>query len=92
MSGIIFGLSAAMQQEITFADGVVEQQNYGDHDPLRMPQAPDIEVAFLANSTHMGGAGEPGTPPVMAALANAIFALTGKRVRRMPLNTDVTFV
>jgi isoquinoline 1-oxidoreductase beta subunit len=92
MSGIIFGLSACMQQQITFADGVVEQQNYADHDPLRMPQVPEIEIAFLANSTHMGGAGEPGTPPVMAALANAIFALTGKRVRRMPFNADVTFV
>jgi isoquinoline 1-oxidoreductase beta subunit len=92
MSGIIFGLSAAMQQQITFASGMVEQQNYGDHDPLRMPQAPEIEIDFLANSTHMGGAGEPGTPPVMAALANAIFALTGKRVRRMPFNADVTFV
>lgn len=92
MSGIIFGLSAAMQQQITFADGVVEQQNFGDHDPLRMPQAPEIEIALLANSPHMGGAGEPGTPPVMPALANAIFALTGKRIRRMPLDTEVTFV
>ena len=92
MSGIIFGLSACMQQQITFADGMVEQQNFGDHDPLRMPQAPEVEIEFLANSTHMGGAGEPGTPPVMAALANAIFALTGKRVRRMPFNGDVTFV
>lgn len=92
MSGIIFGLSAVMQQQITFADSVVEQQNYGDHQPLRMPQAPEIEIALLANSTHMGGAGEPGTPPVMAALANAVFALTGKRVRRMPLDGEVTFV
>lgn len=91
MSGIIFGLSAAMQQQITFAGGMVEQQNYGDHEPLRMPQAPEIEVELLANSTHMGGAGEPGTPPVMAALANAIYALSGKRVRRMPFSGDVTF-
>jgi len=92
MSGIIFGLSAVMQQQITFAGGMVEQQNFGDHEPLRMPQAPEIEIELLSNSTHMGGAGEPGTPPVMAALANAIFALTGKRVRRMPLNSEVTFV
>lgn len=91
MSGIIFGLSAAMQQEITFADGMVEQQNFGDHAPLRMPQAPQIEVALLANSAHMGGAGEPGTPPAMPALANAIFALTGKRIRRMPFNAEVSF-
>jgi isoquinoline 1-oxidoreductase beta subunit len=92
MSGIIFGLSAAMQQQITFADGVVEQQNFGDHEPIRMPQAPEIEIELLSNSTHMGGAGEPGTPPVMAALANAVFALSGKRIRRMPLSTEVTFV
>jgi isoquinoline 1-oxidoreductase beta subunit len=92
MSGIIFGLSAVMQQQITFAGGMVEQQNFGDHEPLRMPQAPEIEIELLSNSTHMGGAGEPGTPPVMAALANAIFALSGKRVRRMPLNAEVTFV
>jgi isoquinoline 1-oxidoreductase subunit beta len=91
MSGIIFGLSAAMQQQITFADGMVEQQNFGDHDPMRMPQAPEIEIALLANSPHMGGAGEPGTPPAMPALANAIFALTGKRIRRMPLNSEVSF-
>ncbi|MFM2282096.1 MAG: hypothetical protein RLZZ444_4327 [Pseudomonadota bacterium] len=92
MSGIVFGLSAAVGQKITFADGMVEQMNFSDHDGLRMYQTPVIEIAFLANSEHMGGAGEPGTPPVMPALANAVFALTGKRVRRMPLADEVTFV
>jgi isoquinoline 1-oxidoreductase beta subunit len=92
MSGVIFGLSAAIQQKITFAEGIVEQTNYADHDPLRMHQAPVVEIALLDNSTHMGGAGEPGTPPVMPALANAVFALTGKRVRRMPLADEITFV
>jgi isoquinoline 1-oxidoreductase beta subunit len=92
MSGIIYGLSAATGQKITFADGVVEQQNFSDHDGMRMYQCPEIEVVLLGNSKHMGGAGEPATPPVMPALANAIFALTGKRVRRMPLFEEVTFV
>jgi isoquinoline 1-oxidoreductase beta subunit len=92
MSGIIYGLSAVTQQQITFADGAVVEQNFADHDPLRMPQAPEIEIALLANSPHMGGAGEPGVPPAMAALANAVFALTGKRLRRMPLNAEANFV
>ena len=92
MSGIIFGLSAAVGQKITFADGVVEQMNFSDHDGLRMYQAPEIDIELLGNSPHMGGAGEPATPPVMPALANAVFALTGKRVRRMPLGDEVTFI
>jgi isoquinoline 1-oxidoreductase beta subunit len=92
MSGIVYGLSAATGQKITFADGMVEQTNFSDHDGMRMYQCPEIEVELLSNSKHMGGAGEPATPPVMPALANAIFALTGKRVRRMPLGDEVTFV
>lgn len=92
MSGIMFGLSAAVQQKISFKDGAVVEQNFGEFEPLRMAQTPEIEIALLSNSTHMGGAGEPGTPPVMAALANAIFALNGRRIRRMPFNAEVTFV
>lgn len=92
MSGIVYGLSAAIGQKITFSDGVVEQANFSDHDGMRMYQCPEIEVELLSNSKHMGGAGEPATPPVMPALANAVFALTGKRVRRMPLGEEVTFV
>lgn len=92
MSGIIFGLSAATGQEITFSDGMIDQQNFSDFDAMRIHQCPVIEVALLQNSPHMGGAGEPGTPPVMAALGNAIFALTGKRLRRMPFANDVKFV
>jgi isoquinoline 1-oxidoreductase subunit beta len=92
MSGIIFGLSAATNQEITFADGAVEQMNFSDHDGLRMNQAPAIEVEILQNSARMGGAGEPSTPPSMPALANAIFALNGKRIRSLPLGKAITFV
>jgi isoquinoline 1-oxidoreductase beta subunit len=91
-SAIIFGLSAATGQEITFKDGMVEQANFPDYDALRMNQAPAIEVAVLQNSPWMGGVGEPGLPPSLPALANAIFAATGKRVRELPLSKQVKFV
>lgn len=91
MSGIVYGLSAAVGQEITLADGVVEQQNFGDYAPLRMNQTPAIEIQILQNSPFMGGAGEPGTPPVMAALVNAVSALTGNRIRELPLGKSVSF-
>jgi isoquinoline 1-oxidoreductase beta subunit len=91
-SGIIFGLSAAMGQEITFKDGRVEQSNFPDYDAMRMNQAPAIEVAILQNSPWMGGVGEPGTPPSLPALGNAIFAVTGKRIRELPLSKLIKFV
>jgi isoquinoline 1-oxidoreductase beta subunit len=90
-SGAIYGLSAAMGQEITFKDGMVEQSNFHDFDSLRMWQAPEFEIAVLENFHKMGGVGEVGTPPAAPALANAIFALTGKRIRSLPLNKEVAF-
>jgi isoquinoline 1-oxidoreductase beta subunit len=92
MGGLVYGLSAAVMGEITFADGQVEQGNFPDYDALRMHTTPNIEVQVLENNKHMGGAGEPGTPPSMPALANAIFDLTGKRPTRLPLNKDFDFV
>lgn len=92
VSGIIYGLSQAFGQEITFADGEVEQGNFTDFDAMRMYQCPEIEVALLENSPKMGGAGEPGTPPSTPALANAIYAATGQRLRRMPFSQDIEFV
>ena len=91
MSGIVYGLSQALGQEITFADGMVEQSNFTDFDAMRMAQCPVIEVAILENSPKMGGAGEPGTPPSVPALANAIFSATGKRIRQMPLSHAIDF-
>ncbi len=91
-SGIIYGMSAALGQEITFADGMVEQSNFHDYDAMRINQCPNIEVEIVKNTDHMGGAGEPGTPPSVPALANAIFAATGKRIRTMPLSKEVEFV
>ena len=91
-SGLIFGLSAAMSGKITFADGEVEQWNYPDYDALRMHNAPRIEVDVLETNAHLGGAGEPGTPPAMPALANAVFDLTGTRARQLPLSHQFDFI
>lgn len=91
ISGAVFGLSAAMGQRITFRDGMVEQSNFHDFDAMRIHQAPAFEVAILENFHKMGGVGEVGTPPAAPALANAVFALTGKRIRALPLDSEVTF-
>ncbi|MGL4487858.1 MAG: molybdopterin cofactor-binding domain-containing protein, partial [Rhizobiaceae bacterium] len=91
ISGAIYGLSAAMNQEITFADGMVEQKTYFDFEPMRMHQTPQFHVEVLENAPHMGGVGEIGTPPAAPALANAVFALTGKRIRSLPLSKEVKF-
>ena len=90
--GLIFGLSAAALQAITFRDGMVEQQNFPDHDALRITNAPEVAVRILQSHRHIGGAGEPATPPAMAALANAVFDLTGERIRELPLSRQVDFV
>jgi isoquinoline 1-oxidoreductase subunit beta len=84
-SGIVYGLSAALFGEITLRDGQVEQSNFHDYPVLRMNEMPRIEVRLVRSNDKMGGAGEPGTPPIAPAVANAIFALTGKRLRRLPL-------
>ncbi|WP_428928565.1 molybdopterin cofactor-binding domain-containing protein [Marinibacterium sp. SX1] len=92
MSGLIYGLSAAVMGEITFAEGAAEQQNFYDYDALRMHNTPVIDVAVLENKPHLSGAGEPGTPPSMPALGNALFDLTGRRARELPLNKSFDFL
>jgi isoquinoline 1-oxidoreductase subunit beta len=82
---MIFGLSAAAFGQITFADGAVEQGNFPDYDGLRLHNSPLIETRILETNRHMSGVGEPGTPPAMPALANALFDLTGTRARSLPL-------
>lgn len=84
-SGIVYGLTAALYGEITFKDGRVEQSNFHDYPVLRMSEMPKIDVHIVKSTDKMGGAGEPGTPPIAPAVANAVFALTGKRLRRLPL-------
>ncbi|MEM7544254.1 MAG: molybdopterin cofactor-binding domain-containing protein [Pseudomonadota bacterium] len=91
-SGIVFGLSSAINQQITLADGEVQEGNFWDFDAMRMAQCPTIEVAVLENADHMGGAGEPGMPPSVPALGNAIFAATGKRLRSLPFGNEVAFL
>jgi isoquinoline 1-oxidoreductase subunit beta len=88
---MIYGLSAAMNGEITFTGGRVDQQNFWDYEPQRLHQCPPISVRVLESGGHIRGVGEPGTPPAAPALANAIFALTGERHRRLPLKHAVSF-
>jgi isoquinoline 1-oxidoreductase beta subunit len=88
---IVYALSAAMGGEITFADGAVQQSNFYDYPPLRLNQCPPITVQVLENGPKIKGIGEPGTPPTAPALANAIFALTGQRLRDLPLSKAVSF-
>ncbi|MES2047529.1 MAG: xanthine dehydrogenase family protein molybdopterin-binding subunit [Pseudomonadota bacterium] len=84
-SAIIFGLSAALYGEITIKDGQVEQRNFHDYPALRMSEAPEIETIIIKSAEAPEGIGEPGTPPIAPAVANAIFSLTGKRLRHLPL-------
>lgn len=90
--GMVYGLSAACFGEITFYEGEVEQGNFPDYDALRMHTMPKVVVEVLENQKHLGGAGEPGTPPAAPALANAIFDLTGQRARKLPLMHDFDLV
>jgi isoquinoline 1-oxidoreductase subunit beta len=83
--GIIFGLTAALKTEITLDRGRVQQTNFHDYQMLRMFESPAIEVHIVPSEANPTGVGEPGVPPAAPALANAIFAATGKRVRRLPI-------
>jgi len=87
-SGIIYGLSAACCGAITLKDGVVEQSNFNDYPVLRMNEAPKIEVYIVSSNEKPSGIGEPGVPPIMPAVCNAIAALTGKPVRALPLSSQ----
>lgn len=87
-SGIIFGITAALYGEITLKDGVVQQSNFHDYPMLRMNKAPEIDVYIIDSNEAPTGVGEPGTPPIAAAIANAVFAATGKRLRSLPLKVS----
>jgi len=92
MGGVLFGLGHAMMAELTYADGATEQTNFDGFESLRMYQTPEITVIGLENTDTIRGIGEPSVPPAAAALANAIFAATGKRIRELPLNKHIDFV
>jgi isoquinoline 1-oxidoreductase subunit beta len=85
---VIDGMSELMDQEITVEKGRVTQSSFSEHTMLRMPQAPVIEVHFLKTNNPVTGLGEPAMPPVLPAIANAVFAATGKRVRALPFSTS----
>ena len=90
--GVIWGLGHAINSEVTFSDGRVEQSNYHDAEGLRLYQTPPIEVRALMNNPDVRGIGEPTVPPAAPALANAIFAATGQRLREMPFFNSVDFL
>ncbi len=89
--GALFGLAHAMNCELTYEDFAAQQENFWDYEGLRINQVPEVEVRVLTNMPGVRGIGEPGVPPSAPALANAIFAATGKRIREMPLNRHVDF-
>jgi len=87
-SAIVYGLSAALYGKISFKNGRVEQSNFHDYPVLRIDAMPKVEVHIVDSSEPPGGIGEPGLPPLAPAVTNAIFAATGKRVRRLPINAE----
>lgn len=92
IGGMIYGLSAAAFGEITFTNGAADQQNFPDYDAIRMHTAPKTEVRVLTANPRLSGVGEPGTPPAMPALGNALFDLTGQRARALPLNKSFDLI
>lgn len=84
--GLGYGLSAVLREEITLTDGEVDQYNYPDYPPLRITDMPEVEVHIVPSSEAPTGIGEPGTPPIGPAVANAVFAATGERVRTLPFS------
>jgi isoquinoline 1-oxidoreductase subunit beta len=86
-SAIIYGLSAALKNEITIKNGAVEQTNFDAYDPIRINEAPPIEVHLIQSKEDPGGMGEPALPPIAPAVANAIFAASGQRLRKLPFQS-----
>jgi isoquinoline 1-oxidoreductase beta subunit len=88
-SSIMYGTSAALMERITFSGGEVKQSNFHDYPVLRMNEAPRVSVKVMPTDNHPTGVGETGLPPVGAAIANAVAALTGKRLRSLPLEAEL---
>ncbi len=84
-SGVVYGLSAALYGELRFKEGRVQQSNFHDYPLLRVHEMPRVETHVVPSAEKPGGVGEPGVPPIAGAVANAVFAATGKRLRRLPL-------
>ena len=86
--GIVYGLSAALMGEITIEGGAVKQNNFNGYPVVRMREMPEIEVHIVPSQEKPTGVGEPGLPPLASAVTNAIFAATGKRIRRLPIRVE----
>ncbi|MBD8530877.1 xanthine dehydrogenase family protein molybdopterin-binding subunit [Massilia sp. CFBP 13647] len=87
--GIVFGATAALWNEITLEKGRVQQTNFGDYRMMRINEAPRVEVHIVTSKDEPGGIGEPGTAGIAPALTNAVFAATGKRIRRLPIGEQL---
>jgi isoquinoline 1-oxidoreductase subunit beta len=89
-SGIAYGLSAVLHSALHLKDGRVQESNFHDYRVLRMKEMPVVEVHIVPSTEKPGGVGEPGVPPIAPAVANAVFALTGQRLRELPLRPATT--
>ena len=86
--GITMGLSAALKERMEIANGGIKSENFADYEILRMSEAPEVDVHIVKSSEKLGGIGEPGVPPIAPAVANAVFAATGARIRRLPMRPE----
>ena len=87
-SSVVFGMGAALMQEITLENGRVQQTNFHQFPVVRMNEAPVIDILLVDSSEKPGGIGEPATAVIVPAIANAVATLTGKRVRRLPMTAE----
>ena len=85
---IVMGITAAIKDGITFTNGICDQSNYHQFNVMRINEAPPMEIHIVDSGAVPGGVGEPGLPPVAPALGNAIFAATGKRLRKLPFDIN----
>jgi isoquinoline 1-oxidoreductase beta subunit len=87
-SSVVYGLTAALKGQITIEGGRVQQGNFNNYDMLRIDETPKVEVYVIPSTENPGGMGEAAVPPVAPAVCNAIFAATGKRVRKLPIRAE----